>query len=143
MRRALGVAAVTLSTMLLASACDSNESTDEGGPDHTPVRVVFAVNGTQITGDTLFLPAGQTVTVRGTFYNAADDDLDDVETTHFSKLTFNPGTLGTATVDLNAHYTHSVQVQGAATSTGTVDVGYGHDELADEHTLTGIPVKIQ
>ena len=142
MSRLVSVAAITLGTVLLASACSDDETTNEGG-GHTPVRVVLAVNGTQMTGDTLFLPAGQTVTVRGTFYNASDENLDDVETSHFSKLTFNPGTLGTATVDLNAHYSHSVQVLGAASSTGTLEIGYGHDELADEHTLTGIPVKIQ
>jgi hypothetical protein len=31
--------------------------------------------------------------------------------------------------------------RGAANTTGTVDVGYGHDVLADEHTLSA-PVKI-
>jgi hypothetical protein len=132
---ALGVCAI------LSSACDDSKE-PVAAEDHSPVRVTFAVNGAAMTTDTLFLPAGQTVTVRATFYNAADDNLDDVETEHFSLLTFIPAGLATATIDAAHHYTHTVQVQGAAGTVGDVDIGYGHDALADEHTLTA-KVKIQ
>jgi hypothetical protein len=137
----LFLSALGMGTILAASACNSNESTKEGD-EHDPVRVVLSVNGTAMTGDTLFLPVGMTeVIVRGTFYNSADESLDDVETEHFSKLTFDPTTLATATIDAAHHYTHSVDVQGAANATGTVSIGFGHDALADEHTLTA-PVRI-
>ena len=133
---ALGVGAI-----LAASACDSNESTKEGD-EHDPVRVVLSVNGTAMTGDTLFLPVGMTdVIVRGTFYNSADESLDDVETEHFTQLTFDPTTLATAAIDLDHHYTHSLDVQGAANAIGTVHIGFGHDALADEHSLSA-PVRI-
>jgi len=132
---ALGVGAI-----LAGSACDSNESTKEGDA-HDPARVVLSVNGTAMTGDTLFLPFGQTVTVRGTFYTAADDNLDDHETEHWSKLTFDPNTLAAAAVDVDHHYSHQVTVNGTADAKGMVDIGYGHDELADEHTLHA-PVRI-
>lgn len=132
---ALGVGAI-----LAAGACDSSESTRESDA-HDPVRVVLSVNGTAMTGDTLFLPFGQTVTVRGTFYTAADDNLDDHETEHWSKLTFDPTTLAAAAVDVDHHYSHEVTVNGAADAKGMVDIGYGHDELADEHTLHA-PVRI-
>lgn len=127
--------------MILTAACgDSKEPI--AVEDHSPARVVLAVNGTAMTTDTLFLPAGQTVAVRATFYNAADESLDDVETEHYSLLTFVPAGLATATIDAAHHYTYSVQVQGAAGTAGNVDIGYGHDGLADEHTLTA-KVKIQ
>jgi hypothetical protein len=135
------LAAAALLAGALTLACDSSEST--AAEDHTPVRVELAVNGTAMTTDTLFLPAGQTVTVRVTFFNAADDNLDDVEGEHYSLLTFNPGTLATATADAAHHYSHSVVVQAAAATIGTVDIGFGHDALADENTLSGVPVKVQ
>ncbi|MFN8652481.1 MAG: hypothetical protein U0133_11295 [Gemmatimonadales bacterium] len=128
----LGVAAVV-------AACNSDEAT--GTEDHTPVRMQLVVDGDTMTTDTLFLPFGGTVTVRGVFFNAADESLDPHEGEHWSKLTFNPGSLATAAVDTAHHYQHTVEVHGAANATGTVDVGYGHDELADEHTLS-VPVKI-
>lgn len=125
---------IGLGAALTVGACNSDEAT--ASEDHTPVRVVLIVGTDTMTTDTLFLPAGQTVTVRGTFYTAGDDNLDDEELHHWSKLTFNPGTLATAAVDVSHHYSHQVTVQGAAGATGTVDVGYGHDDLADENTLS-------
>jgi hypothetical protein len=141
MSRTLFFSVLGVGAILTVGACSSKESTT-APDDHDPVRVVLSVNGTAMTGDTLFLPAGMTVTVRGTFYNAADESLDDVEDAHFSLLTFDPAGLATATPDAAHHYTHSVAVQGAVDETGTVDIGFGHDALADEHTLTA-PVKIQ
>lgn len=132
---ALGVGAI-----LAASACDSSESTGEGDA-HDPARVVLSVNGAAMTGDTLFLPFGQTVTVRATFYTAANDNLDDQETEHWSTLTFDPTTLAAAAVDVDHHYSHQVTVNGTADAKGMVDIGYGHDELADEHALHA-PVRI-
>jgi hypothetical protein len=128
--------ALSVAAILAASACDSNESTKEGDA-HDPARVVLSVNGTAMTGDTLFLPFGQTVTVRATFFTAADGNLDDQETEHWSRLTFDPA----AAVDVDHHYSHQVTVNGTAEAKGMVDIGYGHDELADEHTLHA-PVRI-
>jgi hypothetical protein len=92
--------------------------------------------------DTLRIPAGQTVTVHCTFFNSMDDNLDDVESEHYSLLTFDPAGLGTATPDAAHHFTHSVVVQGTAGDTGHVAIGFGHDALADEHSLSR-PVQIQ
>lgn len=138
MKRFLGITLLGLTATALG-ACGSDEAT--ATEDHTPVRMALIVDGDTMTTDTLFLPAAGTVTVRGVFFNAADESLDPHEGEHWSKLTFNPGTLATAAVDSAHHYQHTVAVLAAAGTTGSVDVGYGHDELADEHTLT-TPVKI-
>lgn len=140
MSRTLLLSALSVGAILAASACDSDESTKETD-EHDPVRVVFVVAGDTLTGDTLFIPVGQTVTVRAIFYNPADESLDPVEGEHWSKLSFDPGTLATAVVDVDHHYSSEVTVTGAANAKGIVDIGYGHDELADEHTLHA-PVRI-
>ncbi|HSB53922.1 MAG TPA: hypothetical protein VLD58_06180 [Gemmatimonadales bacterium] len=139
MNRVFAFSVIGLGALLAVGACNSDEAT--ATEDHTPVRMLLIVGTDTMTTDTLFLPAGGNVTVRGSFYTAADDNLDDHEGEHWSRLTFNPGTLATAAVDSAHHYSHEVTVQGAAGSTGTVEVGYGHDVLADEHTLSA-PVKI-
>lgn len=140
MRRTLLLSALSLGAILAGSGCNSDESTKETD-EHDPTRVVFIVAGDTLTGDSLFIPAGQTVLVRGIFFNAADENLDDVEGEHWSKLSFDPGTLATAVVDVDHHFQHEVTVNGAANAKGIVDVGFGHDELADEHTLH-VPVRI-
>lgn len=140
MKRIATLSLVGFLATALVSAC-SNDETAPADDDHTPVRVGLIVGSDTMTTDTLFLPFGQTVTVRGIFFNSADDNLDDVEAEHWSKLTFTPTTLATAAVDTAHHFQHTVEVQGAVGATGTVAVGFGHDELADEHTLNA-PVKI-
>ncbi len=139
MNRVFTSSVIGLGAALAIGGCGSDEAT--ASEDHTPVRMLLIVGSDTMTTDTLFLPAGQTVTVRGSFYTAADDNLDDHEAEHWSRLSFNPGTLATAVVDGAHHYSHEVAVQGAPNATGTVEVGYGHDALADEHTLSA-PVKV-
>ena len=140
MSRTLLLSALSVGAIFTASACSNNESSS--GPDeHDPARVVLIVNTDIMTNDTLFLPAGQAVTVRGSFFNAADDHLDDVESEHYSMLTFDPTTLATSVEQAAHHFSHDVTVQAAAGTEGMVDIGFGHDALADEVTLHA-PVKI-
>ena len=85
----------------------------------------------------------QAVTVRATFFNAAGDNLDDVEDAHFSRLVFDPAGTATATMDPSAHYSHEVIVNVAAPATGTLMVDLGHDAAADEHSLGPIDVVVE
>ncbi len=124
---------------LLAACSDSNEPAAE---DHTPVRFEVAVNGTLVTDDTLRLSTGGTDSVRLTFYNQSDENLDVAEDEHFSLLTFTPATGLVSTMDATHHYRHAVAVTATAGDTGTVDIGFGHDTLADENTFS-LPFKIQ
>ncbi|HET6797490.1 MAG TPA: hypothetical protein VFH40_10060 [Gemmatimonadales bacterium] len=77
--------------------------------------------------------AGQTVRVRLKFVNSQGEDLDIVESEHCAGLTFDPGSLATATRLSTNHY--QLDVTGQAPGSGTLQVSFGHDELADEHTF--------
>jgi len=140
-RDKLGFYGLALAATAIAG-CSSDEAV--ATEDHDPVSVTFSVNGGPPSGDgKLHLPEGETVTVRATFLNAGGDNLDDIEDSHFSSLTFDPAGIGTATIDPNAHYSHEVDVTAAAATTGTVTVGFGHDDQADEHSLGPIDVVVE
>ena len=140
--RRLSFFGFALSGAVVFAGCSSDETV--AVDDHDPVSVTLSVDGAPPSGDgKLHLPEGQTVTVRATFLNAAGDNLDDVEGEHFSLMTFDPAGLATPTMDPNAHYSHEVVVDAAAAATGTVMVGFGHDALADEHSLGPIDVVVE
>jgi hypothetical protein len=139
-RERIGVFGLALAAIAVAG-CSSDETV--ATEDHDPVSVTFSVDGGPPSGDgKLHLPEGQTVTVRATFLNAGGDNLDDIEDTHFSSLTFDPAGIATPTMDPNAHFSHEVVVNAAAATTGTVMVGFGHDAAADEHSLGPIDVVV-
>jgi hypothetical protein len=114
--------------ILIAAAC-GNDETAPPADDHTPVSYTVLINDTPASAP-YTLTEGETVRVRFKFLNAASEDLDDVETTHFAGLTFDPGSLASAIRVTDHHY--QFDVTGGTPGTGTLQVGYGHDELADE-----------
>jgi hypothetical protein len=122
----------------LAVACGGDET--QGTEDHTPVTYTIFVDGAE-TAPPLILTAGQTVRVRLKFFNAADEDLDDVESEHFGGLTFDPTSL--ATVARVSDHNYQFDVTGGPTGSGTVEVSYGHDEQADEHTFEPVAATVQ
>ena len=124
--------------ILIAAAC-GNDETAPPAEDHTPVSYTVLINDTPASAPFTFI-GGETVRVRLKFFNAASEDLDDVETMHFAGLTFNPGSLASAirVTDHNFQF----DVTGGAPGTGTLQVGYGHDELADETTFQAAAVTI-
>jgi hypothetical protein len=124
----LGIA----SALLFAAAC-GNDETAPPADDHTPVSYTVFIDGIQATPP-YPLTQGETVRVRVKFLNAASEDLDDIATTHFAGLTFTPGALATVTRVPDQHY--QFDVTGGAPASGTVQVSFGHDELADETTFT-------
>jgi hypothetical protein len=121
----------------LAVACDSNET--QPNEDHTPVTYTIFVDGVE-TAPPLTLAGGQTVRVRLKFFNAADEDLDDVESGHFGGLTFEPASLATVARVSDHHY--QFDVTGGTPGSGTVQVGYGHGEDADEHTFEPVAATV-
>ncbi|HEU5154100.1 MAG TPA: hypothetical protein VFU03_05185 [Gemmatimonadales bacterium] len=139
-RGRIGSSLLAIAAIAIAG-CSSDEAV--AAEDHDPVSVTFAVNGITNPDGKLHLLEGQTVTVRATFVNAGGDDLDDIEDSHFSSLTFDPAGIATATIDPNAHYSHEIEVTAAAATTGTVTVGFGHDDQADEHSLGPIDVVVE
>ena len=114
----------------VAVACGGEET--QGTEDHTPVTYTLFVDGVE-TAPPLTLTEGQSVRVRLKFFNAADEDLDNVEAEHFGGLTFDPASLASV-VRVSGH-NYQFDVTGGTPGTGTVQVSYGHDEAADEHTF--------
>jgi hypothetical protein len=121
----------------LAVACGGDEA--QSTEDHTPVTYTAFVDGTE-TAPPLTLTEGQTVRVRLKFFNAADEDLDDVESEHFGGLAFEPASL--ATVARVTGHNYQFDVTGGTPGSGTVQVSYGHDEEADEHTFEPVAVTV-
>jgi hypothetical protein len=122
--------------LLFATSCGNDES-PPAEDDHTPVSYTVFINDIQATAPYTFIQ-GQTVRVRLSFLNAASEDLNDVESSHFAGLRFDPASLATVTRVTEHHY--QFDVTGGTPGTGTAQVSFGHDELADEHTFTPVDV---
>jgi hypothetical protein len=123
--------------IFVGSACGDNEAPP--AEDHTPRSYNILVNDNAVTAPYTFA-AGVTVRVRIKFFNEAQEDLDDVESGHFGGLAFNPASLATAVRLADHHY--QFDVTGNTAGTGTLRVGFGHDELAAEHTFDPVAVTI-
>jgi hypothetical protein len=122
----------------LLAACGGDEPT--GNDNHTPERYEALIDGQSVNGP-LMLTAGQTVRVQLKFFNADDEDLDAVEGSHFARLTFSPLSLATAT--RVAGHNYQFDVTGGSEGTGSVVVGFGHSEAADEHTFPAETVIVE
>jgi hypothetical protein len=83
---------------------------------------------------------GQTVRLRLKFFNAAGEDLDNVEAELFANLTFNPADL--VTVARVPGHNFQFEVTGANAGTGTMVVTFGHDSLADQTSFPSQPVNV-
>jgi hypothetical protein len=129
-----------LALALATGACSSSETGP--GPDaHVPTSAKLFVNGVDETAN-LILPAGATTRVQIKFYLADGSEETTIETTHFSSLTFTPTVLATPAGVADHRFQWDVTAQGAA-GTGTVMVGFGHDDLADEDSFGPFPVTVQ
>jgi hypothetical protein len=120
-----------------SSACSDNESPPL--PDHTPKTYSLEVGGVPVTPP-LTLFTGQTVRVRIRFFNAAGEDLDEVESEHFGGLTFSPASLAAATRLAANHYQFDVAV--GDPGTGTLTVRFGHEESADEFDFDPVSLTV-
>jgi hypothetical protein len=131
----LGAAAVIVSL----SACGGDEPTGSTH-DHTPVSYTVLVNDVE-TSPPFTLVGGQTYRIRLKFRNAAGEDLDEVESDHFAGLRFNPASL--ASVARVGDHNYQFDVTGGTEGTGTVQVVYGHDEAADEHSFDPVAITVE
>jgi hypothetical protein len=120
-----------------AAACGGDET--QAPEDHTPVAYTVFVDGIEAP-EPVTLTADETVRVRLEFVNAAGENLDDVEASHFGGLAFEPASL--ATVTRVADHNYQFDVTGGTPGSGVAQVGYGHEEAADEHTLEPFDVTV-
>jgi hypothetical protein len=123
LRALLPLAALTTAV----AACSDNEAPPD--EDHTPVSYTIQVNDLPVSEPYTF--GAGTVRVRIKFFNAAQHDLDDVESSHFAGLTFEPASRATAV--RVADHNYQFDVTGGAPGAGTLQVSYGHSAQADEH----------
>lgn len=135
-RTLLRFTAAALSVATVA-ACGTTEAPPL--TDHTAVTYTLQVNDAAVSAPYTFA-AGQTVRVRIKFFNAEQQDLDPVEGEHFGGLTFNPASL--ATVARVTGHNYQFDVIGGTAGAGTLQIGYGHDELADEETFDPAAVTV-
>jgi hypothetical protein len=127
-RAILGLVPVALVTVVAGCGGDEPLATH----DHTPTTFSVLINDLAVTAP-YTIPSGETVRVRLKLFNAAQDDLDDVEAEHFAGLTFNPVSRATAVRLADHHY--QFDVTGGVPGSGAMTIGFGHDEAAAEHTL--------
>ena len=138
MHRHIMGALATMSVIAFAAACDEDETTGETG--HTPDEAVMTVDGLPV--DTLRLTQTGTTRVVIRFYHDGEL-LDDIEVDHHTRLTFTPPTLATDAAVAGANFSRDVTGDAVAGTLGTVMVGYGHDEAADDAEFGPFDVKIE
>lgn len=131
--------ALTIATTTFA-ACDSDEVAAPGGHG-TPVDARLYADNVELTPD-VELPEGQTVRIEVRFVDEHGDVIEGLEEGHYTKLVFDPTDLATPTPVSDQRFFLDVEVLGSSGETGTVSVGYGHSEDADELTFGPFDVTI-
>jgi hypothetical protein len=126
-----------LGVLLLSVACGSDETAPV--ESHTPSTYNLIVNDVPQTAPYV-LTAGETSRIQIKFFNAAGDDLDDVEAEHFGRLTFGPTSLATATRLADHHFQFDVTAPNVGS--GTLQVSFGHDDTANEKTFSPVTVNV-
>jgi hypothetical protein len=130
--------AVVPAFVVAVSACGGGDEL-QSNEDHTPVEHQVLIDDLPVSHPYTFV-AGRAAHVRIKFFNAAGEDLDSEEAGHFARLTFTPITLATAERREDHHF--QFDVTGGSPGTGTVQIGYGHDDIADEVILGPDPVTV-
>lgn len=122
---------------LAGSACE-----DETAPleDHHPFSARLFIGGAQASPNVVLLANGP-VQIETRFYDEDGDQITLIDLDHYTRLTFNPGSIGTVSDDPNHNFRKNVAV--GAPATGTVTVGYGHDSAADEESFGPFNVTVQ
>lgn len=118
--------------ILIAALAAAGCGGDETAPpeDHTPSNAALFVGGLDVSSG-LVLPAGQTVRVEVRFLDDAGQVITDIEDTHHTALRFSPEGLATvASVD-GQNFQKDVTAS-TTPGAGSLMVGYGHEEAADE-----------
>jgi hypothetical protein len=123
---------------LTFAACGDDETGPEEG--HTPESAGLFVDGADVS-DGLLLLAGEPVRVEVRFFNDEGEEIAGIDDDHHASLTFTPAPLATVASVAGENFQKDVTGQ-AEPGLGTVIVGYGHDEDADELTFGPYDVSV-
>ena len=123
---------------LTIGGCSSDEAA--APHDHTPASAKLFVNDVDVTAN-LVLPAGAVTRVVVKFYHDDGDEILGTELDHFAALNFTPVALATTAGLVDSHFAFDVTAQ-AAPGAGTVNVGWGHEAVADDLTFGPFPVTV-
>lgn len=130
-----------LAAGLLLGGCDSTEPTP--GHDHTPEGARLVVSGVEIDeGGNLIAVEGQTLRIEVEFLNAEGEEITGIEDTHHTALVFSPAGLATVVAVDGQNFSKDVTFQQGA-GEGTLNVGYGHEEAADELSFGPFTVQVE
>lgn len=118
-----------LALTLAVAACGDDETspTDE----HTPAAARVFHEGVEVT-DPMTFTVGAIVRLEVRFYDAADQEMTDIETEHFASLNFEPSGLAVSQTDVTGHHFQKFVTFRSEPGAGTYSVGFGHDEAADQ-----------
>ena len=123
------------------AACEGDETGPSG---HAPVagaRLYRASNSVQLTPDVV-LDAGDTLRVEVRFVDSTGTVIHGLEDGHYTKLVFAPDTLAEADSVPGMPFFRDLTVS-AATGSGTLSIGYGHQPTADQLTFGPFTVTVQ
>ena len=135
----LRLATALLAGVLATTACsDSTETPPE--ETHTPASAALGVDGVLGSDNFLFL-VGAAVPVEVKFYNDEGTEIIGIDDDHFATITFAPSTLATV-ADVAGEHFHKTVTGGAEIGSGTLTIGYGHDEAADELSFGPFTVSV-
>jgi hypothetical protein len=130
---------ILIAALAAATACGGEETAPENHAE--PASAKLFVQDTEVT-PSLTLMAGQTVRIEVRYYADDGDLITGLEIEHYAGLTFSPATLATTAAVSGQRFFLDVTAQ-ATPGTGTVMVGWGHDELADELSFGPFDVTVQ
>jgi hypothetical protein len=117
------------------AACSSSEAPPENHPEPESARLFDATTHTELP-QPYVLPTGVTTRVDVHYYGADGADItSELIADHYSSLTFTPATFATVASVSGARFVHDVTVAAAAGATSSLEIGWGHDELADERSF--------
>jgi hypothetical protein len=137
-RSAFGFTAALLASLTIVACGDDDETAPEEG--HTPHGAALFVYGLDASAG-LVLAAGSPVRVEVRFVDDQGGVITGIEPDHHSALTFTPAELASVTSVTGHNFQKDVTSQ-STPATGTVMVGYGHDEQADELSFGPFPVTV-
>jgi hypothetical protein len=123
------------------AACSNDEAPPEG--HGTPVSARLFDTGTNTALPTPYvLPSGSTTRVTVHFYDADGDDISQelIDSGHYTSLTFAPSSFATVAVVAGERFERDITVDADPGTAATLDIGYGHDEAADEEAFGPYPI---